>query len=422
MAKQNTVIRSVSPSGQLLLPQDGDCPILEESRIPPTPAATTLILNRPDVLNALTLRMFCALYNRISYIEHHTKIKTILLKGRGRAFCAGGDVRHFHSIGRNGSGDLRTVDHVFRSEYRLISLLATALRRVSVVALLDGIVMGGGAGLSIHGRWRVATENSVFAMPECAIGLYPDIAALYVLSRIHYPGLGIYLTLTGGRLTGRQLVETGIATHFVSSHRLDSLECALLEGKLQTDEDVGAVLNHFSNEIENDEEEAKRRKQAIPSGLFVMRKFFTNDSVEAIIQALDDFLTTGSRQDIDKDDILFARDALERISAGAPLSLKVSWEMFQRAKVLTLNECLKLEFRLTVRFIRRPDFYEGVRSALVTRDRRPKWDPVSLQDVSTSDVEIMFRPLINDVSIDELDLDDTSQAGFVQQLDGRPKL
>lgn len=412
---QARLIRSVTPSGRLVTIADEEsAQLLEEDQIPGVPTSTTLVLNRPKVLNALTEEMFNALYNRISYIDSETRIRTIVLKSRGRpgrAFCAGGDVRSIAQVGRGSdAGDFRRAYRMFRMEYQLNALLG-ALKQSAVIPIMDGIVMGGGAGLCIHGKWRVATERTVFAMPEAVIGLHPDIGSSYVFSRLSIPGLGAYLALSGARLSGLELVTSGIATHLVRSDDLETLEKAVLV----QDADVGAILDSF--DVQKDETKSKNQsndsgKNEKYSTVFpcseVLDKCFGQAScVEDVIRALETFIKS-KREITEKestDNVAFAKKALEKLNAGSPMSLKVAWEMLQRAKTLTLNECLKLEFRLTVRLISRNDFFNGVQSALITKDYNPKWEPPSLAEVSEQDVQNIFRDLKDDLGIEELNLD-----------------
>lgn len=432
---QARLVRSVTPSGSLVtIPDEESAQLLEEDQIPAVPTSTTLVLNRPKVLNALTDEMFYALYNRISYIDSETRIRTIVLKSRGRpgrAFCAGGDVRSIAQVGHvSDAGDFGRAYQMFRMEYQLNALLG-ALKQSAVVPLMDGIVMGGGAGLCIHGKWRVVTERTVFAMPEAIIGLHPDIGSPYVFARLSIPGLGAYLALTGGRLSGLELVTSGIATHLVRSNDLEAIEKAVLA----QDADVGAVLDSF--DVRKDEANIEnQRNDSIKNGEYstafpcsdVLEKCFAQAScVEDIVSALETYIKS-KRESSGKetaDNVAFAKKALEKLNAGSPMSLKVAWEMLQRAKTLTLNECLKLEFRLTVRMITRNDFFNGVQSALVTKDHNPKWEPPSLVEVSAQDVQNLFRDLKDDLGIEELNLDGKSgysEGDSLNDPHSRPKL
>lgn len=387
-----TLARAVMPSGKLVLQVGTDAPILEETTMP-MHKTTTLLLNRSHALHSLTMEMCAALYNRLRHIDRHTNLTCVILRSTGptgRAFCAGGDVRTLHDVG-SVQRNYELIDKFFRTEYRLNSLLAS-LRRVGVVSILDGIVMGGGVGLSIHGRWRVATENSIFAMPECAIGLHPDVGASKILSQLPHPGLGPYLAVTGARLTGQQLVKTGIATHFVRSHALPPLLKELTSFDLHDDTEIGKILDAHGND-------GSSLSGPLPSNIGIIEKCFTQSSVEEVILKLTEIATSDPSEDA-----RFASDVLKMIRAGSPTSVKLAWDMVRRAPSLTVDECLKMEFRLTARLTRRHDFYAGVRSALITKDKAPQWKPASLNEVSDFDVASMFEPLEKDLKIDELEL------------------
>jgi 3-hydroxyisobutyryl-CoA hydrolase len=188
-------------------------------------AVGRLILNRPKALNALTCGMVEDMAAILGEWESNPSVGAILIKGSGdRAFCAGGDVKAVVQLGRK--GEYETALRFFRSEYRLNYAIGSLVK--PYIALIDGITMGGGAGVSVHGKFRVATEKTVFAMPECAIGLMPDIGASYFLPRLLHGLLGLYLALTGARLKGIDVLRAGLATHYVPSHLLGSLENAIL--------------------------------------------------------------------------------------------------------------------------------------------------------------------------------------------------
>lgn len=381
---------------------DPNAQILEESQLPAT-KTTTLILNRPRALHALSAEMCSALYGRLQEIERSTNINCVLFRSQGtdgHAFCSGGDVRAFHAIKEAEEAECSVeADSFFRTEYQLDSWLGS-MKRAAVVSLWDGIVMGGGVGLSVHGAVRIATEHTVFAMPECVIGLHPDVGASFVLSRLLQSGLGAFLSLTGARLTGRQVLDAGLATHFIASQALDALVSELVKTDLPDIPAVHTVLDkhctkanptHSANEILR------------PN---VLKSCFTYDNVSAVTQALQKTVNNADDQ-LDRD---FAGDALKMMNAGSPTSVKVALRAFQEARKMdSLDKCLKMDYRLITRFTRRRDFHIGVRSALVTKDRNPIWEPQNFGDVSDEDVDRMFRPLKSDLGIAELYLGHDSE-------------
>lgn len=300
--------------------------------------------------------------------------------------------------------EFSSVDQLFRVEFRMNSLLGKLVP--SAVSILDGIVMGGGAGLSVHGRFRVATENTLFAMPECVIALSPDVGASYFLSRLTQPGLGMYLALTGARLKGPQVKEAGIATHYVRPESVGDLVSKLQTTEVADDTAIQTVLKEY---------EIETAKDGIIPGLGVIRECFTADSVDAIVSKLNVIAQGGAQANV-----TFAKSALQLMQKGSPTSLKVAFQAQTRGAKLSLDECLKMEFRIVARCLRRNDFYSGVRSALITKDRNPTWNPAKLEDVSDESVLKFFEPLENDLRIRELELDgDEAETATRPQLTSR---
>lgn len=287
-------------------------------------------------------------------------------------------------------GDFSEGDDLFRIEFRMNSLLGKL--EPAVVSVLDGIVMGGGAGLSVHGRFRVATENTNFAMPECAIGLSPDVGASYFLSRLSEPGLGMYLALTGARLKGPQLREVGLATHYVKAESVGELMSRLQRIEVADDAAIQALLKEF---------EVQGGQDGHIPGLNVIRECFTADSVSAIVSKLKAVEQSGTEENSQ-----FASSVLELMRKGCPTSVKIAFQAQTRGAKVSLDDCLRMEFRIVARCLRRDDFYAGVKSALVTKDRNPVWKPAKLEEVSDESVSKFFEPLENDLQIPELVLDD----------------
>lgn len=332
-------------------------------------------LNRPKALNALNLSMIRKIYPQLKEWDTDPQIKMIIIKGSGdKAFCAGGDVRAIAEAGKKGESP---TNDFFREEYLLNNLIGTL--QIPYVALIHGITMGGGVGLSVHGAYRVATEKTVFAMPEPAIGFFPDVGGSYFLPRL--PGkLGLYLALTGYRLTGRDLTKTGIATHFISSEKLKDLEQALLRIPNPSLQDVDKVLQKFVYQCENDhikDLSLKHEKGKINT-------LFSAESIEAIIQNLE------------KDGSEWSKKQLDTLRKQSPTSLKVAFRQLNEGSKLTLQEDLKMEYRLSQRFMEKHDFFEGVRAVLIDKDNKPKWQPSTIQEVTNDMVEEYFKPLPSD--------------------------
>ncbi|XP_012083650.1 3-hydroxyisobutyryl-CoA hydrolase-like protein 1, mitochondrial isoform X2 [Jatropha curcas] len=308
--------------------------------------------------------------------EDNPDIGFVAMKGSGRAFCAGGDiVALYHLINQ---GRLEDCKEFFRTLYTFIYILGTYLK--PHVAILDGITMGGGGGVSIPGTFRVATDKTVFATPETLIGFHPDAGASFYLS--HLPGrLGEYLALTSETLSGAEMVACGLATHYSYSERLQLLEQQL--GELVTDDPsvIEAHLEKYSDLVHPD-------KMSVIHRIETVDKCFSHDTVEEIFDALE------SEASGTKD--AFCNSTLRRLKEASPLSLKVSLRSIREGRFQTLDQCLVREYRMSLQGTSKlisSDFCEGVRARMVDKDLAPKWNPPSLEEVSEDMVEHYFSPL-----------------------------
>lgn len=286
------------------------------------------------------------------------------------------------------NSSIRQVDDFFRTEFRLNAQMGRM--RTPVVSIMDGLTMGGGAGLAAHGRFRVATENTIFAMPECSIGLICDVGATYFLPRLSPPGLGMYLALTGQRLIGESVRSAGFATHFVPKDDVEALVERLETAEIHRANDVETVLGEFS--VAHNERKDRFRET-------VMRECFTAESFEAVVNKVKLFAASSNELDSK-----FALDALNRMRKGCPTSVKVVFEAQKRGAKMSLDECLCMEFRLVARSVRRGDFRNGVNSMVITKDRNPVWNPSRLEGVTDNAVDKFFAPLNTDLKIPELDI------------------
>ena len=327
--------------------------------------AGIVTLNRPDAFNALTLPMAHAMHAQLDQWAVADEIERVVLKAApGKAFCAGGDIRNLYDWGR--AGDPRAL-RFFHDEYRLNRAIKTYPK--PFISLIDGIVMGGGVGLSVHGSHRVATENIVFAMPEVGIGLFPDVGATYVLPRL--PGeTGAYLALTGNRFRRADCLWSGIATHGTDAARLGELLDALAD----TD-DVDGVLAEFAAAPEPAPHAAARP---------VADRVFAGDEVAAILHALDSL--TG-------DDAEFGGKTASTVRAKSPTSLKIALRQIRLGATLAFDDCMRVEFRIVSRVLKGHEFYEGVRATIIDKDQAPDWDPATLDAVTDADVARYFAPL-----------------------------
>lgn len=331
-----------------------------------------ITLNRPKVLNALTVNMFQQMNKKMTAWAKNPAIKTVVIKGAGeRSFCAGGDIKAVALDAlamREGKSEGALTRDIFREEYILNHMIFSYPK--PYVSLIRGIVMGGGMGLSAHGRYRVVTEDVTFAMPETIIGFFPDVGGGYFLSRC--PGeTGTYLGLTGKRIGLADVFYCGFATHFVPVSDLPLLE----EHILKTPEKIEEILISLPKPPDHPSDLAMHRAK--------IDSCFAHDEVEQIISALQ------------KDDSEWAKETLKLLEAVSPTSLKVTLRQIRLAKNMDFKEVMRMEYRISQACVKAPDFYEGVRAALIDKDRQPKWSPVA-NDVSSffqnlEDKELVLR-------------------------------
>ncbi|KAH6767568.1 beta-hydroxyisobutyryl-CoA hydrolase 1 [Perilla frutescens var. hirtella] len=332
-----------------------------------------VMLNRPKQLNALSAVMVSRLLELYLACAEDSSVKFIILKGKGRAFCAGGDVAAVvHDINQ---GNWKLGADYFRKEFTLNYVMATYSK--PQVSILNGIVMGGGAGVSVHGRFRIATENSLFAMPETALGLFPDIGASYFLSRL--PGFfGEYVGLTGARLDGAEMLACGLATHFVRSERLPLLEEALIKADSSDPVVISTTIGDFSHA-------PNLKKNSAYHRLDVINKCFSRRTVEEIIAALE-------KEAADKkDDWIFS--TIQSLKKASPMSLKISLRSIREGRLQGIGKCLVREFRMVCHVMLgevSKDFVEGCRAILLDKDRNPKWEPSKLELISDEMVDRYF--------------------------------
>ncbi|XP_054133981.1 3-hydroxyisobutyryl-CoA hydrolase, mitochondrial [Melozone crissalis] len=337
--------------------------------------AGVITLNRPKALNALNLPMIQKIYPQVKTWEQDPETFLIIIKGTGgKAFCAGGDIRAITEAGKVGG---KLIQDFFIGEYRLNNAIGTCKK--PYVALIDGITMGGGVGVSVHGHFRVATEKTVFAMPETAIGLFPDVGGGYFLPRLSGK-IGYYLALTGCRLKGRDVLKAGIATHFVESEKLPALEKDLIALKSPSKEKIADLLNSYHMKCTIDQE----KEFSLDEHMEKINSLFSANSMEEIVKKLK------------QDGSPFAMKQLETINKMSPTSLKLTLRQLREGSSMSLQEVLRMEYRLSQACMKGHDFYEGVRAVLIDKDQSPKWKPAALEEVSDEFVDNCFKPLGND--------------------------
>uniref|UniRef100_A0A674BXD3 3-hydroxyisobutyryl-CoA hydrolase n=1 Tax=Salmo trutta TaxID=8032 RepID=A0A674BXD3_SALTR len=333
--------------------------------------AGVITLNRPKALNALNMNMIRLMYPQLKKWETDKETDIVIVKGAGgKAFCAGGDIIAVTEAGKIGDA---LAKNFFREEYILNNTIGTYQK--PYVALIDGITMGGGVGLSVHGRFRVATEKTLFAMPETAIGLFPDVGGGYFLPRLQGQ-LGLFLALTGFRLKGRDVQRAGVASHFVESQKIAALEKELVDLKTPSIEDVSRVLDSYQKRSSLDAEKPFVLEQHID----LIDKLFQSNSVEGIVHNLK---TDGSP---------FAQKQAETLAKMSPTSLKITFKQLQAGGAMSLQEVLVMEYRLSQACMV-VLFFCFVCLVLVDKDHSPKWSPSTLKEVSEQSVEDCFSSL-----------------------------
>ena len=324
-----------------------------------------IVLDRPRALNALDASMIRDMYAALEQWREDDAIAAVLVTSASdRAFCAGGDIKSVRQAALD--RDHNAVHKFFSTEYRLNALIANYPK--PYVALIDGHAMGGGLGISVHGSVRVVTEKAALAMPETAIGFFPDVGASYFLPRLT-GSTGMYLGLTGARVSGADAVVVGLATHFVPSAKLAELADAI-----RAISDAGAlddVLARYATDVPSSEL-AEHRDE-------IERVFGSGSLTDMVGRLTGDDVWTKS-----------TREALESL---APSSLWITAELVRRGAQLTLEQCLDLELVLGAEVTRNADFIEGVRAVLVDKDRNPSWNPPSIDDIDPEAIEALFAEI-----------------------------
>ena len=340
-------------------------------------AAGLVTLNRPHALNAVSLAMVRALTRQLADWESDPEVARVIVTSNDtRAFSAGGDLRALYDLGR--AGRYEEALTYFREEYALNARIKRY--RKPYVALIDGIVMGGGVGISVHGSHRVAGDKFLFAMPEVGIGFFPDIGATWFLPRLP-GGLGSYCALTGERLAAADATAAGIATHRVASARFPELLDALC-GAVSVD----AILGAFAQPPGDGPVMAMRG---------TIDRLFTQDRIEAILAALDAEAAT-ARRTAD-----FASTTAALIRTKSPTSLKIVLEQMRRGSTLDFPGCMRTEFRIVSRIVREHDLYEGIRAVIIDKDQAPRWQPSTVEAVVAAEVERHFAPLASELELPE---------------------
>ncbi|MEM7729613.1 MAG: enoyl-CoA hydratase/isomerase family protein [Pseudomonadota bacterium] len=319
-----------------------------------------ITLNRPKALNALTTEMCEAMTRALLDWRDDASVLAVVVDGAGdRAFCAGGDVVMLHDSGKAKNG---RAEAFWRTEYALNELIHTYPK--PYVALIDGIVMGGGVGLSVHGDHRVAGDTTLFAMPETGIGYFPDVGGTYFLPRLRQD-IGNWLGLTGARLGPAACLEIGVATAFVPTDRHDQLAKSLAD--MKDGSEVDGLIQSFAATPPGEAD--------VPTEV----QLFDRDSVADILAALD------------ADASEWAVKQAKSIRRKSPIALATTLEALLRGATMDFRDAMTMELDLSLNFLATQDFYEGIRAQLIDKDRNPGWSHEGVEAVTKEQVERMFR-------------------------------
>jgi enoyl-CoA hydratase/carnithine racemase len=325
-------------------------------------AAGIITLTRPKALNALSLSMVQAMARALQAWEEDSGVAAIVVRGEGRAFCAGGDIARVYEARQRGEPAVQ----FFADEYRLNTMIESYPK--PYVALIDGIVMGGGVGISCHGSHRVMTEKALFAMPEVGIGFFPDVGGSHVL-----PGLpgryGYYLALTGARIKVGDALGAGLATHAAQSDALEGIIA-----KIAASGDPDAALKAFS---------AAPPRETGEETLAKITAHFSRPDLPAILASLEK--AAGSDG--------FAASTLAMMRQRSPTSLAVTFRQISSGAGLPMRECMRMEFRILNRMLDGHDFYEGIRAVLIDKDNKPVWRPKTVEEIRAEDIAHYFETL-----------------------------
>ena len=330
-----------------------------------------LTLNRPEALHALTTHMCRNMIQALLAWRDDESVRAILIEHAPgtRGFCAGGDIR---MLAESGKGDGALAREFFHAEYRLNHLLFTYPK--PVIAIMDGVTMGGGVGISMPATFRIATELTIFAMPETGIGLFPDVGGGWYLPRM--PGeIGLWLALTGARLKVADCLAAGIATHFVESSKLAALVVELASFPASGEASLEQTLAQFSSEAGAPKELSGDNRDRIDH-------LFAAVSVEEIFAALE---ADGSD---------WAKAQLATLQTKSPQTLKVAFRQLREGAVMqSFADEMAQEYRIACRVSARPDFIEGVRALILDKDNAPKWNPATLEGVTDAMLGEIFAVL-----------------------------
>lgn len=339
-----------------------------------------ITLNRPRQLNVISSKVVSLLAEYLEKWEKDENAELVLIKGAGRAFSAGGDLKMFYDGRKSKDSCLEVVYRMYWLCYHIHTYKKTQ------VALVHGISMGGGASLMVPMKFSVVTEKTVFATPEASIGFHTDCGFSYMLS--HLPGhLGEFLALTGARLNGKELVAAGLATHFVPSEKMPELEKCLISLNAGDENTVKSAIEEFSLDIQIDEDSVLNKQSIID-------ECFSKDSVQEIIKSFE--------AETSKEGNGWGGAVLKGLKRSSPTGLVITLRSIREGRNQTLLDCLRKEFRLTMNILRSAisdDVYEGIRALTIDKDNSPKWSPPTLDEVKNEEVDLVFQPFKEEMEL-----------------------
>ena len=377
-------VQYATPTADLLKAQQDDDP--DDVIFTNNYGVRSIELNRPKKLNSLNGSMARKIIPRLQEWAKSEMAGVVVIKGSGRAFCAGGDVAALAKWNKEGpEGQQRSSDY-FGLEYKLDHLIATYTK--PYVAFMDGITMGGGVGLSIHAPFRIATENTLFAMPETTIGFFPDVGASFFLPRME-GALGTYLALTSEQLKGIDAFYHGVATHYVHSSTLQQLESRLAELQFpdymalnERFQIINATIEEFSTGLPAERPHISGELRKTIDSVF----HTDQPSIQAIFASLEQVRNNGSPE-LQK----WAKKTIETMQTRSPISVAVTLQQMRIGRQWSIAQTFQREYDIASQFMSHPDFVEGVTARLIERRKeRPNWEPNTLDDVRRRDVDAFF--------------------------------
>jgi len=336
-----------------------------------------ITLNRPRALNALTLPMLDAILGKLQEWLHNHSVHAVVIHSTcKRSFCAGGDLRSIYEAGKR--NDLTFLENIFRKEYTLNCLIHSYPK--PYIAFINGIAMGGGLGISIHGSHCFLSEKSLLSMPETSIGFFPDIGATTFLNNA--PGkTGLYLGLTGNPFQTADALYAKIGTHYVSSTQQQQLFSALENLPKKSHKAIDTLVKDYTD---------KPPASLLKTNQELIDALFKGNALSEIFRTLKENKTP------------FAQETLQTLKKRSSMSLCITFEQLKRGeKLTTFAERMQIEFNLAQHFIRSHDFFEGIRATIIDKDKTFRWQPDSLKKISKTDISAFFKPSSDPLEVDQ---------------------